>query len=191
MTFAIYERSATNQKEIIVNMSVKETMSSDLVTAYVDESLSEAYAKLKKNNIRHLPVVDANEKVVGVISDRDFHRGMKFNKYEEVFFEHSDILFVDGAKVCNFMSWPVKTIAPSASLADASWKMINDKISALLVTSDDNVEGIITHEDLLRVLVCILSPPPTPNHQILSKIQEWTYKSTIGQVAKFLSDSGI
>ena len=57
------------------------------------------------------------------------------------------------------MSWPVETVEMNAPVRQLAEGMIDEKISAFLVTksgSDAEVVGIVTSEDLLRLLAKIL-----------------------------------
>merc|ERR1711862_647864 len=50
------------------------TRSSNLVTARTDESIDSCMHKMLSKDIRHLPMVDKNGKVVGMISIKDLVR---------------------------------------------------------------------------------------------------------------------
>jgi len=50
---------------------VKEVMISDVVKVYKHSSVNEVADKMLKNNISHIPVVDSNERLIGMITDID------------------------------------------------------------------------------------------------------------------------
>ncbi|MCE4614488.1 MAG: CBS domain-containing protein [Desulfurococcales archaeon] len=50
---------------------IKEVMRSEPVVVKVNESIKDAYERMKSLGIRHLPVVDDDGEVVGIISMRD------------------------------------------------------------------------------------------------------------------------
>lgn len=56
------------------------------------------------------------------------------------------------------MSWPIKSVSHDAELSQVIDLMIKEKISAVVVTLDKNSFGIVTHEDLLKVLLGFLNP---------------------------------
>ncbi|MGE3975810.1 MAG: HPP family protein [Bdellovibrionales bacterium] len=126
----------------------KNIMSSDLIVTHVEELMSDAYVKLLKNDIRHLPVVDDAEKIVGIISDRDFKKAMwRFSDNEQrATFDDEDV-------VGDFMSWPVKTITPDMGVITVAKRMVNEKVSAYLVVDNNRLVGIVTHEDLLQAFI--------------------------------------
>ena len=52
-------------------MFVTEMMKTDLVAVNPETKLSEARTLMMEGNFRHLPVVDAEGKLVGIVTDRD------------------------------------------------------------------------------------------------------------------------
>lgn len=59
---------------MIKDVPVREIMVSPVVTVYVNEPLSHVEEKLRRKGIRHVPVVDEYEHVVGLMSQRDLYR---------------------------------------------------------------------------------------------------------------------
>lgn len=96
--------------------------------------------------------------------------------------------FSEGSIVKDFMNWPAETISSKAKLKEVAQEMINKKISALVITEDDEeATGIITHEDLLKVLVQLLSEKST----LKEKLVETLYNSPMGGVVNLLKEIGI
>jgi len=52
-------------------MLIREWMTQDVITVKVDTSMMKASKMLKENNIRRLPVVDDQGKIIGIVTDRD------------------------------------------------------------------------------------------------------------------------
>ena len=52
-------------------ISVNEVMSTELITLMPQDSVSKAAETMTNNNIRHIPIVDQNQHLVGIISQRD------------------------------------------------------------------------------------------------------------------------
>ncbi len=53
---------------------LEKVMTRDLITIAVDKPLSKAAYLMSENNIRHLPVVDKENKLMGILSARDIAR---------------------------------------------------------------------------------------------------------------------
>jgi CBS domain-containing protein len=62
---------AVAKKKDPQGMPVREVASSDLVTVRPDEDLSEALRLMAANQVRRLPVVDEDNRLVGVLAQAD------------------------------------------------------------------------------------------------------------------------
>ncbi len=124
-----------------------ETMTKKVFTVSAAASLEAADALMEEKNIRHLPVVDEAGLVIGIVSNRDIQRAINPNKPG----------FASNLKVADVMSWPALTVSEDTPIKDVAEGMIDEKVSAFLVTRGENeVAGIVTSEDLLRLLYTIL-----------------------------------
>ncbi|HEY8270401.1 MAG TPA: CBS domain-containing protein [Pseudobdellovibrionaceae bacterium] len=150
---------------------VKKVMTKKLLTIPVGTSLFEAHEVMKENRIRHLPVVDATDDVLGILSQRDLNA----------------IPDSKNIPVEWMMSSPVEYVDQNISLRKAILLMLQKKISCLLIADEkENAVGIVTTDDLLWHLANLLSDE-TENKPLLSFID----KQTIGEVANELSMMGI
>lgn len=163
-----------------MSIHLQQAMSKHPLTVRLKDDLQAAYIRMKREKFRHLPVIDDDGKLVGIISDRDFQRAMwPADKSEPVFRKD--------AKVADYMSWPAITLAETTDLATAVDTMLRNKISAIVVTRDDLMVGIITNEDLLKVLSALLVEPA----QSQSSAVTLAYNSPLARIADFLSTAGI
>lgn len=142
---------------------VKQIMTHKLVTVQLEDSIQKAYEILRERKIRHLPVRDDAGGMIGILSDRDLQRAMKPHKLSmDVTENDQDIEFNPHYKVKDFMSWPVNCVEQTVQIADAARRMVNQKISALLVVDEQKVpRGIITTEDMLKLLIRLLENSPS------------------------------
>ncbi len=150
----------------------------ELVVVHWMDEMDRAFRVLLQNRVRHLPVVDDDGAVIGVISERDFNRAMRGDKPE----------FAPGARVRDYMSWPVEAIDEWAPIEQAARAMINKKISSLVVTRGQRIVGIVTTEDLLRALV---ENAESPLEDLKVELKAAIYRSPIGQIAHALANAGI
>ena len=157
--------------------TLKETMSSYPLTIRPGDALDIAHARMLREKIRHLPVTDELGALVGIISDRDFKRAMWADSPS----------FQKGARVADFMSSPVKSLSEDSNLTDAIQVMIEEKLSAVVVLRGEEISGIITTEDLLRVLTHLLEKPNT----LKEKFYDVGNSPTISRILQFLSSAGI
>lgn len=120
--------------------NIKEIYSKNLITVYQDLVVGEANEIMNNHNFRHLPVVDKKGFLVGIISKSDF-MGLKYVDTRLTQFTIKQI-----------MSSPVATISQFAKVKDVAQMFIEKKISAAVIIKDEEAAGIVTTEDLLRLL---------------------------------------
>ena len=126
---------------------VKDNMTRDLVTVRWDDPMAEASSLMEEQRIRHLPVTDAEGKVIGILSDRDVKLATNPSRPG----------FAAKCVVGDYMSWPALSVPETMALDKVAEGMVDEKLSAFLVTGKEKeVVGIITSEDLLRHLVSVL-----------------------------------
>jgi acetoin utilization protein AcuB len=172
-----------------MSQSIESISSKNLICIEIDEPLIRALTTMRDNRIRHLPVVDGG-KLIGIISDRDIQRAMRSEilKFDSV--KVVDLKMDPSLKVRDFVSWPVKVVESTASIQEVNQKMIQDKVSAFVITDGDKVRGIVTHEDLLMYLDSILSSQDR-SIGIWDRLKLLTAKSPIGTLVQELSSSGV
>lgn len=156
---------------------VKDNMSAHLVTIGWNESMESAYRRMQSQRIRHLPVTNEGGEVVGLLSDRDVQRSMISEIERPVGWAISaeTIEFDEDSRVRDYMSWPAVTVDQNTDLRLVAQKMVTEKISSLLVCSGIKTVGIVTAEDLLKVLVELLSDPGTPKRWTLDHVLEGAF----------------
>jgi acetoin utilization protein AcuB len=126
---------------------IKEAMSKELITIPWNAEMRAAFRKMRGWDIRHLPVVDENGGVVGILSDRDVQRAMRFCDSRDAAAVVEEAEFADGAIVRDYMSWPVLSLEVSDDIRSAAGRMIREKISSFLVVDRGRPVGIITTEE--------------------------------------------
>jgi CBS domain-containing protein len=134
-------------------MRVSELMSREVRTIGAGESCQEAVTAMSRGGLRHLPVVDRDARLAGIVTDRDLrHRLFAPWVFRAIGTVSVESLFKDIA-VHEVMSSPVVTVSPDDELATAAGRMLEKKVGSLPVVDDGRVVGIITETDLLRHIV--------------------------------------
>lgn len=131
-------------------MYIENYMKKPPVTVRPETTIAEVKAILANKHFRHLPVVDENNRLLGMVTDRDLRSAYpssvatgKQNKDEE--------MKVSQSPVCEIMSWDVVFLSPYATLDDALILLDRQKVGALPVVDDDHkVIGIFSIRDLIR-----------------------------------------
>jgi acetoin utilization protein AcuB len=134
-------------------MLVKDWMSKNVITADVNDSMQEAMNRLKKNDISMLPVMKKG-KLVGIVTDRDLKRASASDANTlEV---HELLFLITKIKVQDIMTENPVTIPYDFTVEEAAEVLLEKKISgAPVVDGDGKIIGVITKNDLFRVLIAL------------------------------------
>jgi CBS domain-containing protein len=131
--------------------TVAEIMTKDVVLINMDTPLGQAMEACSDKRIRHIPVVDENQKIVGLITDRDL-RSFISPRIGTISENNSDRQNLR-RPVHLIMLREVVTANPEMSIADAARSMIEHRVGCLPVVDPElHVVGLITTTDLLRYI---------------------------------------
>jgi acetoin utilization protein AcuB len=130
-------------------MHVRDLMTSKPLTVAPDTPMLEARQRMLEERIRHLIVTDGAE-VVGIVTDRDIRLNLPSPATSLSVWEVNYLL----AKltVRDVMTRSVLVVDPDRPAAEAARILIDHKISALPVTQDGRLLGIVTESDFVRVV---------------------------------------
>ena len=126
------------------------------MTIDTEMSLLDARELMQRQEIRHLPVVDNGNRLVGMVTDRDIRSALPYflTKGEgdaQIRDQYAHI------KVADVMTTDLLTISPSHTLQDAIMLIEQKKVGAFPVVDDENkLVGILSVRDLLRAFINVL-----------------------------------
>ncbi|WP_159765633.1 CBS domain-containing protein [Streptomyces sp. HM190] len=144
---------------------VGEVMTREVVEARRDTSFKEVARLLDRHRISGLPVVDHDDKVVGVVSETDLIRRQaaagagrgRAGGFPRPASRRSGRRSADPAAAVtagDLMSSPAVTVHPEQRVADAARVMERHRVDRLpVVDEEDRLIGIATRRDLLRVFL--------------------------------------
>jgi len=132
-------------------ISLNEIMTKQVVTVNVADRFSVVEKRLRENKIRHLPVVDNKNRVVGLVSQRDLYRISPPRKTLEG--DGYDAEYLDGFILSNVMTPLVQTLGEQTALKEAVYLMADKKLGCIpVVDTDARLCGILTKTDVLKFL---------------------------------------
>lgn len=132
-------------------MHVGLIMRKDLVTVPPDTSLVQARDLISEKLIDHLLVVDKNEKLVGIVSDRDLKQA--WASPATTLSAHELNYLLKQLNVDTIMVKKIMTVTPGTTIERAGRIMQENRISALPVMENEKLVGIITTTDVMGVLL--------------------------------------
>ncbi|GAB3490131.1 CBS domain-containing protein [Amycolatopsis cihanbeyliensis] len=119
-------------------MRASEIMTRPVVRVRPDTTIREAIVLLTGPEFAALPVVDEDDKVLGIFTESDALRGMACEE--------------DG-KVAAVMTAPVEVVTPETHVQGVAARMLRDRLRCLPVVEHGVLVGVISRRDLLRPMV--------------------------------------
>ena len=150
---------------------VADVMSRDPITVSPETPMKDAIQLLAQNRIGGLPVLDAQQKLVGIISETDLiwqESGVDVPPYiailDSVIYLKNPVTYEQelhkamGATVSEAMPTKVKTTAPEVTLRDASRDLHEDGVHRLpVIDAAGKMVGILTRGDIIRAMAAGLA----------------------------------
>ena len=142
-------------------MLVKSAMATNLLTIKPQDSLKKAMEQLCNNKISGLPVVDSDNKLVGIISEKDILKAMFVPTASELYeFSHFDFDDIESRyqdirhlQIDSIMTRKVQTISPEDNLIKAASLMLLNSIRRLPVVDENGqLLGIISQGDVHQAI---------------------------------------
>ena len=153
-----------------MSSTVKDVMSTHVIAVRQSASYKEMAAMLRSQRVSAFPVVDDDNKVIGVVSETDLltkealegtvPRTLQSLTRQRVRSQ------VNGVTAADLMTKPAVTISPDQTVAHAARLMYNKRVKRLpVVGGDGTLIGIVTRSDVLSVY-------SRPDPQIQGQITE-------------------
>ncbi len=139
-------------------ITCEQCMSKDVLCVGPNDETLETYRLMRSRQVRHLPVLE-NNRLIGIISDRDVLRGAPSQAETKVAFgSHSPV--ASPLHVRGIMSRDIATRPPSTPVSEAAELMLDRRIRSIPIVEpeQDQLVGILTETDLLRFFVECYQP---------------------------------
>ncbi len=125
---------------------VKDLMTSPAISLHEQSSMRQAWQIFQRHGFRHIPVLNSQQHVCGVISERDLLRAS--SSFEQSIPVTADTL------ITRIMTRKVLTVGPMTEVRELAAAMTAYRIGAMpVLDSDENLVGIVTRADVLRVIM--------------------------------------
>jgi CBS domain-containing membrane protein len=122
-------------------LHVSDIMSPEPMALYLDDSIEEALEEMNISGIHHLPVLDDDGRLAGVVSHRDLLAARDRST----------------EPVSTLMQRDVKTVSPDTLAHEAAYLLLRHAIGCIPVTDNDaNLLGIVTATDFVRIAYTFL-----------------------------------
>lgn len=132
-------------------MVVADVMTKNPLFVHPDLSVHEARALIKREKFGRLPVLDKDNKLVGIVTERDLINASPSVASTLDMYEMSYLL--SKLKVEKVMQRKVITVTEDVVVEEAARIMVDNEISALPVMRSDVLVGIVSDGDLFRLFI--------------------------------------
>ena len=148
-------------------MRAKDVMIKNVIFIKKEDKLDEIISVLVQNHVSGVPVIDKDDRLVGMVTEKDLvtkEKGLNISSYMEYM---ASILFIDGEiqhkhkyrhlnylTASDIMSSPVYAVHVDATIGEIASIMVNRRINRIPVINEKNqLVGIIGRSDLLPTLI--------------------------------------
>jgi len=134
--------------------TVRDVMTTDLVTLNDTASVAQARQIMGEENIRHLPIVSEAEEFVGLLTQRDV-LAATVSVLADVDQNSVDEM-EEAIPVRELMTTAMATTQEDTNLRDAALYMLELRMGCLPVLSDGRLVGILTETDFIKFTIHLL-----------------------------------
>jgi CBS domain-containing membrane protein len=127
---------------------IEEIMRTEFASLRPEDRLDLADQVMQLGRVRHLPVLDGDGRLVGIVSNRDL---LEASLTSVLSFDTSERRgFLRSIDVSEVMTSEVETVGPQTPLGVAAGRIIRNKIGCLpVIREDGTMIGLVTETDLL------------------------------------------
>jgi CBS domain-containing protein len=137
---------------------LKDIMHTPPIILHVDDEFSMVEKTLREHRIKHLPIVDDDKKIVGIITLSDLYRtcAPRKNVEDGTFFYTEEQL--DSFILSVIMSKDPRCLKEENNLYDAMKSMVHGGYGCIPITDErGRIKGVITQTDIVRVVTNLFS----------------------------------
>lgn len=137
-------------------MFIVNSMTKDVIVVEPESDILEAKEKMDRHRIHSLPVVEADNTLVGIVTDRDIRSALPSGLLSNQD-SRREIEGLARIRIKNIMTKNPVTISPTQTLEDALLMIQEIRVGAFpVVDKGGKLKGIITKRDLLRAFINVL-----------------------------------
>lgn len=135
-------------------ITIEEFMTAKPYTLRETDRVSDAWQIMTEKNIRHIPVTDKDNHLLGLVTQRDVLAATGPVEIQED--NEASPLVGQDIELSDIMIRNVKVIRKDESLRESALYMQSHKYGCLPVVSDDGLIGIITDSDFVTIAINLL-----------------------------------
>ncbi len=131
-------------------LRVRDLMTRNVVAARPDDSVAKLRNLMVERDVRHIPVVEGDRELVGLVSQRDLLRNALIEQPDVPDFIEDALL--ERLHVRELMTTGVVSVEPDSDIREAAQVMFENKFGCLPVIEGSRLVGILTESDFVRMM---------------------------------------
>ncbi len=131
-------------------LRVRDLMTRNVVAARPDDSVAKLRNLMVERDVRHIPVVEGDRELVGLVSQRDLLRNALIEQPDVPDFIEDALL--ERLHVRELMTTGVVSVEPDSDIREAAQVMFENKFGCLPVIEGARLVGILTESDFVRMM---------------------------------------
>jgi CBS domain-containing membrane protein len=148
-------------------VTAAEIMTTDVVAVTPETPVAEVAAAMGRRGVSGVPVVDAGNKVMGVISEKDFLSRMGVQEPKNFMSLVASCLLTKGCVALpikaalgrDIMNSPAVTVAPDTPVKDIAMLLTHNNINRVAVTDPDGrLLGLVSRADIVKATMGRVAP---------------------------------
>lgn len=133
----------------LLDRDVESIMTAHVMAVYEDDPLMEGAARMHQYGIRHLPVIDGLDRVVGILSERDVLESVGDLRHAA----EDPTARIGALRIRDAMTREPRTVQRGSPVAEVVGTLAQERFGALPVVDDEGrLQGIVSYVDILRAM---------------------------------------
>jgi acetoin utilization protein AcuB len=166
-------------------MTIKSVMTQNPITVTEKNSVTDAQAIMDREKFHRLPVLNAHNKLVGIVSKADLLQAAPSPATTLTIYEMKNLL--SKLTIDKVMTRDVLTVNPDTLVEDAARLLVDRNIGGLPVMDGDTLVGIVTESDLFRLLIDLFG---TRRKGVRATLRVPERPGELAEMAKAITDAG-
>jgi len=133
-------------------IKVEDMMTRNPHTLERTHTLADAKNMMEALDIRHIPVVDINRQLLGIVTQRDILAAQESSLHKSPLEQEE----IQQTPLYQIMHTSVMNVAPQAGLKESAIYMQKHKVGCLPVVAKGELVGIITDSDFVTIAINLL-----------------------------------
>lgn len=132
-------------------LTVRDVMTTKVRSLRAEARAADAYDLMDEQHVRHIPIVDDDHRLVGLVTQRDL-LGHVLGAAQDLPMSAKRAL-LEGVKLDTVMTRVPATVEPQDELREAGMLLLEHKFGCLPVVEGEELVGILTEADFVRIVV--------------------------------------